>query len=135
MSPTNGSGSSATFTFSFADGNGFADLATSQVLINTNNDGNNACYLLLDRPLQKIWLSQTGGGFASSPVGTGTLSNSKCTVNVAGATVTGSGNNLAWSIPITFQPVFRGVKNIYLITQDLSLVSVGWVTGGSFNVQ
>ncbi len=135
MFPTNGSGSSATFTFNFADGNGFADLATSQVLINTNNDGNNACYLLLDRPLQKIWLSQTGGGFASSPVGTGTLSNSKCTVNVAGATVSGSGNNLTWSIPITFQSVFRGAKNIYLITQDLSLVSVGWVTGGSFNVQ
>ena len=135
MSPTNGSGSGATFTFNFADGNGFADLATSQVLINTNNDGNNACYLLLDRPLQKIWLSQTGGGFASSPVGTGTLSNSKCTVNVAGATVTGSGNNLTWTIPITFQPVFRGVKNFYLIAQDLSLVSVGWVTGGSFNVQ
>ena len=135
MSPANGSGSSATFNFNFADGNGFADLATSQVLINTNNDGNNACYLLLDRPLQKIWLSQTGGGFAGSPVGTGTLSNSKCTVNVAGATVTGSGNNLTWSVPITFQPVFRGVKNFYLITQDLSLVSVGWVTGGSFNVQ
>ncbi len=136
VSPNNGSGSSGTFTFTFADPNGFTDLGTSQALMNTVIDGNGACYLLFDRPSQKIYLLQNSGSFLGSSIGSGSiLSNSQCTVNAAAATISGSGNTLVYTVPITFLPAFRGTKNIYLLTADQSQASVGWTNGGTFTVQ
>jgi len=41
--------------------------------------------------------------------------NSQCSLNVASARATDSGNNLTLSLPITFKPVFGGSRGIWMI--------------------
>ncbi len=135
FTPNAGSGSSATFNFNVADPNGFGDLGTSQALINSALDGNGACFLLMDRPNRVIYLNQASGSFSSAAIGSGTISNNQCTINLAGVTITGAGNNLTWSVPISFSASFRGTKIVFLATNDQAGASVGLTNMGSFTVQ
>jgi len=51
FSPVVSTGASQTFTFQFADPNGWQDLGVVNVLINDYLDGRHACYLAYSRPL------------------------------------------------------------------------------------
>ena len=135
FTPNGGAGSSATFNFNFADPNGFTDLANSLVLINAFLDGNTACFIILDRPNRIIYLNQLGGGFSAAAIGSGTISNNQCTINLAPVTITGAGNNLTWSVPITFPPSFRGSKIVFMATTDQSNASVPLTNMGTFTIQ
>lgn len=135
FAPNGGTGSSATFNFNFSDPNGFTDIVTSQVLINTVLDGNGACFFLMDRPNRTIYLNQAGGSFSGAVVGSGSLSNNQCTINVAAATITGTGVNLSWSVPVLFSTSFRGPKTVFMATHDQAIASVGLTNMGTFTAQ
>ena len=135
FTPSGGSGTSATFNFNYADPNGFADITASQVLINAALDGNGACFLLLGRPGRTVYLNQAGGSFTGSAIGSGTVSNNQCTVNLAAVTITGTGNNLTWSVPISFTTSFRGAKSVFMAATDQANASVGLTNMGTFTVQ
>src|SRR5262249_9483845 len=79
-----------TFSFTFTDPDGWQDFGVVNVLINRALDGRNACYLAYDRPSSMLYLvSDIGGGLNGIPLnGSGSLSNSQCTVNGAGSFAT-----------------------------------------------
>jgi hypothetical protein len=65
--------------------------------------------------------------------GTGSISNSQCSVNLQTATVSASGNDLILNLPITFAAQYGGVKNVYMLATG-STVNSGWQTLGTWTV-
>jgi hypothetical protein len=135
VSPNAGSGSSQAFTFSLSDANGGNDIASAVILINTNIDGNNACFftytratgtLSLLRDSDNSWLSLTAGS-------SGSVAGRNCTISGSSLSGVVSGNTLTVTVPIVFSPGFAGTRNIYVSVTDSGGLSSGWVTAGTWN--
>jgi len=139
VSPARGAGSSQTFTFTFSDTKGFADLGVVNILINTFLDGRQACYLAYSQPLNVLYLeNDVGSGLLPGLAlnGTGTLGNSQCTINGVSSSATGNGNTLLLTLSVTFGGTFTGNKVIYMAARDTTGANnSGWQSMGSWTVQ
>jgi hypothetical protein len=138
--PTAGFGQA--FTFTFTDTNGWHDLAVLDVLINGALNAVHACYfafvasgattgtlLLVDDA------GDAGGPFgAVSLPGSGSASNSQCSVFGSGAYVSAIGTTLNLILPMTFSQGFGGNRLVYLAARNNSGGNTGWVAAGSINV-
>ncbi|MGA2275897.1 MAG: putative Ig domain-containing protein, partial [Bryobacteraceae bacterium] len=124
------------FTFLFSDPAGYATISeamfdiystsgTGPQCLGYYNPAANAVYLMNDA--QNAWL----GPLALNS--TGSVQNSQCTLNSAGSSVTGSGNNLSWVVPLTFEAAFDGAKAISLYAASGSLTS-SWVQAATWTV-
>jgi len=141
VSPARSSAATQTYTFTFTDTNGFQDLSVLNVLINDFLDGRHACYVAF------VPSGATGGsvylvddaGDAGGPYsgmllpGSGAVTNSQCTVNAAGSSVTASGNTLTLTLAVTFNQSFAGDRVIYLAARSNTLNS-NWQSLGSVTV-
>ena len=138
VSPSSGSGSQQTFTLQFADGAGATDLSTVWVWINASLASNsaNSCLVYYSRAANQLNLEADSGAVwlpAATPGGSGTLTNSQCSVNLAASSVTISGNTLTLNLALTFTPAFSGAKNIYMYAAG-SATNTGWQTMGTWTV-
>jgi len=142
MSPASSNGLTQTYTFTFTDSNGWQDIGIANILVNSDLDGRHACYLayvpagantgmlhlLVDNPVD------AGGPFTNLVLpGTGSISNSQCTISGAGASASGSGNTLTLTLPITFSQSFAGNNIFYLAARNNTLNS-GWQAVGTVAV-
>jgi hypothetical protein len=140
MTPPSGTGfGPSTFTFSFNDTKGVGDLGVQNVLINSALDGGHACYLAYSKPYNLLFLVNDAGTGTTSgitPGGTGSISNSQCTVNAAGSTASGSGNNLVLTLNMSFAPPFGGNRIVYMASRDSTDANnSGWQAMGIWTVQ
>ncbi len=138
VAPNSGSGASQTFSLQYSDSAGGTSLQSVWAYFNATlaNPASHACLLSYNAPTNQInllndtttaWLSATLGAAA-------TLQNSQCSLNVATATVTRSGNILTLNLTVTFLPAFTGSKNIYLHAVDVSGANSGWQQLGAWTV-
>jgi Beta-propeller repeat len=132
-----------TYTFTFSDTNGYADLAVVNVLTDTFLNGMAACYLAFapaSASSGTLYLVDDGGdgGYASgSPMALpsgGTLQNSQCTISGTGSSVAASGNTLTLNLAITFSSSFAGNQVFYLAARNNSTGNSGWQAAGSVTV-
>ena len=91
LTPASGRGAGRTFTFSYSDPDGGADILTAEGLIVTgaNVVGANACYFFGNGNL--FWLRNDAHTAWLGPATSGTsdvLSNSQCTLSAAGSSMT-----------------------------------------------
>jgi hypothetical protein len=139
VTPSSGSGAQQTFAFHYSDSNGATDLTQVWLWFNTGltySHGANSCLLYLTRPSNTLYLYSDVSESWLSPVTVGssaTLGHSLCSINVASASVTVSGNDLTLSLPVTFAGAFSGQKNIYMFATN-GTVSSGWQTMGTWTV-
>ena len=105
-----------TSTFISENGGDFTDLRWAYVLINSALIGADACYVRYYQPTNSLYLLNDAGTAVMGPitVGSGTLSNSQCTVNGAASTVSGLGATLTVTLAVTSKG-FVGAQNVYLI--------------------
>jgi hypothetical protein len=135
-----GAGSSQTFTFTFSDPSGWQNLGVVDVLINRFLNGHHACYIAYSVPYETLYLvddaGDAGGPFAGTMVlpGTGSVSNSQCTVNGAGSSAVGSGTTLTLTLNIDFSSSFDGNKVIYTAARDTGTGNSGWQALGTWGV-
>jgi hypothetical protein len=137
VSPSFGSGSSQTFTYTFSDVNGFADILWTQMLVNATLTSLNGCNIFFWRAANQIQLLNDGGTAWSSPLtlGTaGTLQNSQCILDAGLSSSSGTGNTLTVVLRLTFKPAFAGGKSNYLLANDLGNGNSTWVSRGSWTV-
>ncbi len=138
VSPNFGSGSTQTFTLKYSDSAGAANLQQAWVYFNATlaNPATNACMLSYNAASNQInvlndsataWLSATLGAAAA-------LQNSQCSLDVATATVSRSGDVLTLTVTVIFQTAFAGSKNIYLHGVDVSGANSGWQELGTWVV-
>jgi hypothetical protein len=133
VTPASGSGSSQTFTYSFSDPNGFADIVAAEMLIHATLSASNSCFMHYDRASNHLFLVNDSGVGSTGPVTlgvVGTLQNSQCIVNAGASSVTPSGNNLTVNVALTFKPAFSGVKTNFMTVSDTLNQTPGWLAKG-----
>jgi len=141
VSPGRSTSSAQTYTFTFTDTNGFADLAVMNVLINNAISGIGACYIAFvpsGALSGSLFLVDNAGNaagpFASMTLpGSGSVSNNQCGINASGSSVSGNGNILTLTLNMTLNPSFFGNKVIYMAARSNALNS-GWQAMGTVNV-
>ncbi|MEZ5401568.1 MAG: hypothetical protein R2729_17985 [Bryobacteraceae bacterium] len=139
MTPPRVDGNTATLVTTFSDVNGFADLNVMNILINDFIDGRVACYLAYVRSTNTVLLvndtGDAGGPFAGSFVlGSGSASNSQCTINGVGASVSTSGNTLMLTLPFTFTGTFSGDRVVWAAARDAAANNSDWQAMGTITV-
>ena len=141
ISPAAGSGLTQTFTFTFSDAAGFADLSVLAVLISTFLDGQTACYFALaptSASTGYIYLVDDAGdgGYAGPPMplpSAGLVQNSQCAISATGSSVSASGNTLTLTLAITFKVGFSGNKAVYMAARSNTQNS-GWQSLGTWDI-
>lgn len=142
VSPGHGSSAIQTYTFTFTDTNGFADLSVLDVLINNAIDGIGACYMALvpsGPTAGTVYLvddgGDAGGPFAGNVTlpGSGNVANSQCSISGTGSSVSSSSNTLTLVLNMTFNPAFGGNRVVYMAARSNALNS-GWQAAGTVNV-
>jgi hypothetical protein len=63
-----------------------------------------------------------------------TLENSQCTLNLAGSSTSGSGNNLTLNLALTFSTSFLDTQNVYVVAGDVSGLYGSWQQMGTWTV-
>ena len=136
ISPNSGTGASQTFTAAFSDGNGFADLATMSILVNTSASAVNGCYVIYYRSSNAMYLVNDAGTAVLGPLtpgGTGTVQNGQCTLTASTSSASGSGNSFSFSASLTFLAAFAGPKNMYLYATDSTGANSGFSSLGTWS--
>jgi hypothetical protein len=141
VSPARTSALSQTYAFTFTDTNGFADLSVLNVLVNSSIDGRAACYLAFQPSgvsggsLYLVDDAGDAGGPYSGMVipGSGTVSNSQCSIAGSGSAVTVGGSTLTLTLALTFSQSFAGNRVLYLAARSNTLNS-DWQSSGSVTV-
>lgn len=131
------SGTQQTFTFTYNDEDGGNDLGVVNVLIAPFLDGRNACYLAYDRPSNNLFLVNNVGDNVTAMVlnGSGSTSNSQCTIVGAGSSAVVTGNTLTLTLVIQFNATtFAGRKVLYMAARDAAQNNSGWQPAGVYGV-
>jgi len=137
VNPGAGNGAGQTFFFTFTDTRGFQDLSVVDILINNFLNGQGACYLAYSQTSGVLYLVNDAGTALLPGLvlnGSGSVSNSQCTVNGAGSFASGSGNTLILALNLTFNSNFAGNKVIYMAARDVALDNSGWQPLGTWGV-
>jgi len=141
MTPTSGSGSSATLSFTTGDTQGVTDLNFVTMLLAPDIVGALPCqafYFPYSNTMNLVNDSSTAMVSTTGVVpGTaGTLSNSRCSIDTGAASSSSTVDTVTVTLPMTFDPTtFGGAKNIYLNAFDDFGNLSHWVTGGTWTVQ
>jgi thermolysin len=134
VTPSGASGITQAFMLQYSDSSGAASLTSVRVRFGTANVGPGTCtarYRPGDRAMEL--LNDAGTAWAAGTLGTGSLSNSQCMLNLAGSAATPSGNNLTVRLSITFSASFTGQKTIFMLAANASQ-KTGWQTRGTWTV-
>ncbi len=141
VEPASGSGLSQTLTFRFTDAAGPTDINVVDVLINSELDGQNACYMAYVPSANTVYLvddgGDAGGPYAGSLVlngGGGSIHNSQCQINNTGSSVTTTGTTLALTLNVTFEAAFAGNQLMHLAQVSTGGYTNGWQRVGVVQV-
>ncbi len=116
------------------------------MLVNGALDGRQGCYLAFDFQKYVLYLVDDAGtgllpgvSFNANIPASGTLANSQCSVNLAGASVifgneTPTAKTLTVNLPLTFAPPFSGNKIVYQAARDQLQNNTGWIPMGTWQV-
>ncbi|HEY1303416.1 MAG TPA: putative Ig domain-containing protein [Vicinamibacterales bacterium] len=131
--PGSGSGNSQTFVLQYSDSRGATSLVSEWVWF-SGNPGH--CLVAHDRATDNVYLlNDAGTGWLGQKLGSGTLQNSYCSINVAGTSVSLSGGMLTLTLPVTFNtPAFSGTKTIQMFANAAGELASGWQNRGSWIV-
>ena len=140
--PASGTALGQTFTYTFRDPNGVDKLSVLNVLVSNALDGRQACYLAYvpSGPTTGTLLLVGDAGDAAGPFsalalpGDGSVSNSQCTINGTGSSVTVDGDTMTLNLAATFSPDFIGNKVVYLAARDTFGKNSGWQALGVWEV-
>jgi hypothetical protein len=138
VTPTVGTAFSQTFTASFLDTNGFADIAQARLLIQTNAGSNlaNQCVMRYDRAANNLYLLADDGVNYLGPItggGYDTLANSQCAIS-GGYNVQVSGNILQVDFSVVFTTNFSGNDAVSLSVMNNGGTMSGPTIAGSWKV-
>jgi Bacterial Ig-like domain (group 3)/FG-GAP-like repeat len=134
VNPATGSGFFQTFTFSFSDPAGAADLASATAMISNASGTSGSCAVTYSRAQNTLALLNDQGMITnSSPPGIGNQQNSQCVLVGGQSSVTQAGNLLTLTLTIGFEasPVCCGSTwgDAISVTGSTS----GWQFLGSFS--
>ena len=138
-----GTSYSSTVTISVTDPLGYSNISVVDLLMNFALDGTNACYVAYvptgGGSGSLYLLNNAGNGYATGNVtfsggtGSGSTTNSQCTITGAGSTVTSSGT-LTLALKVTFLAGFAGTKVLWSSSGDAQSRNSGWQAAGAVTI-
>jgi phenylacetate-coenzyme A ligase PaaK-like adenylate-forming protein len=133
VNPNNATGLSNTFALTYSDTGGYASLNVVAVVFGSGLSASNSCYVLYYPASNLLRLDNNAGtGSTSITPGSGTISNSQCTINGSGTSVVTSGNDLTLNLAVTASSTYTSEQNIYMKANDNSGATSGWVNEGTW---
>jgi hypothetical protein len=134
LTPSSGSGAVQTFSLSFSDGNGYADLVSTTLLINSSASTGNGCYLIYNQTANTLSLFRDSDSsfLPLTPGANAVIENPVCSIAGAGVVVAAAGTQLTLTIPVTLKPAVNGARNIYAAATDSGGLSTGYQIVGSW---
>ena len=140
LTPPSGTGANATFAMSASHSRGVNQLGMLTMLIADKIVGGTPCQVIYFPVTNLLNLINDDGtqlvSLTGITPGSGTLANSRCTVNGVGAVRSASANTVAVSLPMTFNSAtFGGSKIVYLNAFDIYGNLTHWITTGTWTVQ
>ena len=126
-----------TFTCTYSDLNGAADLTKCRLLINTTIASAGGAYFMYDRTTNKLYMNNNSGKQVGGVVrGTATtIQSENAILHCGNTTVTSSGNKLTIAWKVQFKPTMAGKNcNLYMMATDVSGVSQAWVNKGTVSI-
>lgn len=125
-------GLTSTFELQYADPSGAAFLTAVGVIFNKTASVSNSCAVFYSPAKNLIYLlNDAGTGSSSVILGSGTLSNSQCTVSGSESAVATSGDYLTLTLTVTAGPTYVGTQSVFMFAAD-SLADSGWINGGTW---
>jgi len=138
LTPAVSAGASQLLTVTYNAPAGYETLDVLNVLINTYLDGRQACYLAYSRSSNVLYIVPDNGDGSqltgTAMDGTGTVSNSQCTVTLNGSSAAGTGNTFTLTLNVSFTSSFAGNKVVYAAARDIAQNNSGWQTMGVHGV-
>lgn len=138
VTPASGSGGSGTYTAVYSDGNGASDIAKGELqVLPTGGTAANGCVARYVKGTGLLELLNDAGTAAAgtvTPGGTGSVSNSRCTLNAAGSSATASGQTLTVVFPLVYAAAFAGAKDLKLYAADAAGLTAGPTAMGAWTV-
>jgi len=134
VSPNVATGNTQTLTFKYSSANGYSYLTRVYGQIGTGTGASGGCYFVYDATAAVLYLENDGGtGYAGSlALGSAlNVTNSQCTIQGSGFTVSGAGNQLSVTVPIIFTSSYVGAKAVYGYAADKGGLNSGWQTLGT----
>ena len=127
VTPSSGSTSSQTFAIQLSDTDGYAAIASAEILL-TGTDGRR-CHLNYVRAAGTISLatdSDSGWLGPAALLGSGLLQNSYCWVSAANSAATASGNGVLLNLSLGFTAAFAGARTLSLDVYGTNSLHTGW---------
>ena len=132
VTPSSGFGASRTFALQYADSRGASALATEWVWF---AGGTGICLAYHDRATNAVHLlNDQGTAWTARPLGSGTLQNRSCSINLAGSSVSTSGSTLTLNLAVSFTSAFNGSKTVRMFANAAGTLSSGWQDRGTWTV-
>ncbi len=131
LSPSSASGNTQVFTAVYSDPLGATVLNRRLFLINSVLSAASACFVQVD-PTGTYLVNDTDSALLGPLTGTGTLSNSQCTLNGTGTSAVNSGITSTVTASLTFKAAFAGAKSIFMYTDDSAGNNSNWQLLGSY---
>ncbi|HWF47104.1 MAG TPA: hypothetical protein VG168_08870 [Bryobacteraceae bacterium] len=139
VTPNRTSAASQTYTFTFTDPSGWADLAVLNILVNKALNAAGACYIAVIPAAKAVLLvddqGDGGGPFAALTLpSTSSVNNSQCTITGTGSSITGTGNTVTVVLNMSFSSSFGGNRVFYLAARNNTTGNSGWQAVGSVSI-
>jgi hypothetical protein len=134
ITPSSGVGLNQTFSALYSDLNGFADIATAMLNVNTSSSLAGGCAVEYVQASNQMFLRNDAGSAwvgPGTPGVAGTLQNSQCTLNLQASSTAPSGTSLTVNYALSFKTAFFGSKSIFLNAANAAVTS-GWLSEGTW---
>ena len=120
ISPNSGSGNSGTFTATFTDAAGNADIEYMQIWFSPDGTNSaNSCMFLLGHSTGLFQvLNDAGTAWQRSIPPVQSEHNSQCTLNTANSGFSYSGNTATMTVNVTFSAGFAGARGVWLWAEN-----------------
>ena len=128
VTPVAGSGAARTFVARYPE-----PVETALFLVNAGLSGGGGCWVYYQRSANALRLMNDAGDAWLGPAAPGNasvLSNSQCSLDVAGVAATPANGSLTLTLPVVFAPAFQGAKGIWLYSEKTD-----WQQLGAWTVQ
>jgi hypothetical protein len=137
VTPSAAAGNRQTFALSYADADGYSDLAAVEVLVNTELNGSNGCWVRFEQASGTLSLADdAGASWSAIAIGSaGSLQNSQCTIYAGSSAANGSAETLTLTVDIGFDRAFFGTKTIFMRAWDRSGTASDFSAQGTFRVR
>ena len=135
VTPSSGSDFGQAFTLQYSDSQGASDLTSARVRFGATNDGPGSCTARYNATNGSVGLlNDAGTAWTDGTMGSGSLANSQCTLNLGSSSAQAVGTNLRVILDITFSPSFSGLKQIYMLAAGAGGANTGWLSRGTWTV-